>query len=759
MALKRLKVEIKGAVQGVGFRPFVYRKAKEIGLKGYVVNSSRGVYIEVEGEEKSLYRFLNSIRDEKPPRAFIQSFIYTLLEPIGYGDFEIRESREEGEKIVLILPDIATCEECKKETLNPNERRYRYPFTNCTNCGPRFTIIESLPYDRPNTSMKIFEMCENCRREYENPVDRRFHAQPIACPVCGPNIYLTDREGRLLLSGDEALREVEKLIKNGKILAIKGLGGFHIVVDARNEEAIGRLRERKPRRDKPFALMFPSIEDVEKECFINDEEKRLLASPESPIVLLKRKPESRLPDIIAPNNPYLGVMLPYTPLHLLLLKDLAFPIIATSGNLTDEPIIIDEEEALLKLQNVVDYFLFHSRPIVRHVDDSITRVADFGLQILRRARGYVPLPIEIKLELPKVLAMGPHLKNTFAMLIGKNVIISQHMGDLDSMEGLKVYRKNIKDFMELWEFKPDAVVVDMHPDYLSTREGEKLAGDFEVPLYRVQHHHAHIVSCMVENEVEGEVLGVAFDGTGYGEDGNVWGGEFLISSYEGYRRFAHLRYFPLPGGDRAIKEPRKVALGVLIEIYKEKIFEIDHPLIKSFKEEELKTYIEMYRKKLGMPLTSSMGRLFDAVSALLGIRYTITFEAQAAMDLEFEAMKDETEERYSFQIRSSQENYIIDWEPMIKEILEDKSKREKKARRFHNTIVKMIIDILELSPVNRVALSGGVFQNLLLSNLVHRELKRMGVTHYLHRRIPPNDGGISLGQAVVGGVLHGRIQR
>jgi hydrogenase maturation protein HypF len=524
---RRLRISIRGAVQGVGFRPFIYRLASESRLAGWVNNSSRGVIVEVEGSEEQLQSFLLRIDREKPPRSYIQSLESSFLDPAGYTRFEIRESDDTGEKSVIVLPDIATCSECLQEIKDPSNRRYQYPFTNCTNCGPRFTIIEALPYDRPNTTMKRFEMCGKCLAEYENPLDRRFHAQPNACPACGPHIELLSGDGTVLGSHHEALFKTSAALADGSIVAVKGLGGFHLMADARNNAAVRRLRERKHREEKPLALMYPTLESIRADCEVSDLEQRLLGSPESPIVLLRRKPAIGNPQspssLIAPGNPYLGVMLPYTPLHQLLMSELGFPIVATSGNLSDEPICIDEHEALGRLKEIADLYLVHNRPIIRHVDDSIVRVMMGRELVLRRARGYAPLPVQLSRPAVPALAVGAHLKNAIAASTGDDIFISQHIGDLETREAFDAFERVIHSFRQMYELELEMVACDKHPDYLSTQFAKQCG----LQVVTVQHHYAHILSCMAENQLQEPVLGVSWDGTGYGPDGTVWGGEFL----------------------------------------------------------------------------------------------------------------------------------------------------------------------------------------------------------------------------------------
>ncbi len=752
---KRLRITIRGAVQGVGFRPFVYRLATDMGLPGWVLNSSQGVFIEVEGGKRQLDAFLLRAEREKPPRSFIQSLEYSFLDPVGYTGFEIRHSDGSGDKTALVLPDIATCPDCLRDVFEPANRRYRYPFTNCTNCGPRFTIIEALPYDRPNTTMKNFVMCEPCQAEYENPLDRRFHAQPNACPRCGPHLELWDRGGTVNTSHQEALVAAADAIRAGAIVAVKGLGGFHLLVDARNDEAVKRLRQRKHREEKPFALMVPTLELIAEQCEVSDLEKRLLRSPESPITLLHRKseirnPKSEIVPSVAPGNPYLGIMLPYTPLHHLLMAELMFPVVATSGNLSDEPICTDEHEALQRLGDMAEVFLVHNRPIARHVDDSIVRIIMGRELVLRRARGYAPLPIALKESGPSLLAVGAHLKNTVATSIGRNVFVSQHIGDLETGEAFAAFQQVISSFHCLYGLRPAAIACDVHPDYLSTQ----YAGRNGLPVVRVQHHYAHVLSCMAENELDAPALGVAWDGTGYGLDGTVWGGEFLQVTETTFVRAGYFRPFALPGGEKAIKEPRRAAIGLLYELFGEALFAMKELApVAAFSHQELEILPTMLRKRINAPLTSSAGRLFDAVAAIAGLRQEARFEGQAAMELEFALDGVKTEESYPLRIAdlSDKSAIIVDWEPMAREILEDVRDRIPSgivSAKFHNTLVEAIVAVARRVREERIVLTGGCFQNKYLTERTVRRLRREGFRPYWHQRIPPNDGGIALGQAV-----------
>jgi hydrogenase maturation protein HypF len=736
-------------VQGVGFRPFIYRLAKELDLTGWVLNSAQGVFIEVEGAGGALRQFLVRIEREKPPRAIIQSLEFSFLDATGYETFEIRESAESGAKTTLILPDIATCPDCLAEISDSNNRRHRYPFTNCTNCGPRFSIIEELPYDRANTSMKNFAMCPQCDLEYRDPLDRRFHAQPNACPICGPHLELWDAQGKVLALRDDALLQAAEKIRGGAILALKGLGGFQLIADARNEAVVKRLRERKRRSEKPFALMYPSLEMAREHCRVCELEERLLLSPEAPIVLLQRWSPPLAPSV-APDNPYLGVMLPSTPLHHLFMRELGFPVVATSGNLSDEPICTDEREALARLNGIADFFLVHDRPIVRPMDDSVTRVVRGREMVLRRARGYAPLPVHLKMPLPCVLAVGAHFKNAVALSVGHESFVSQHIGDLETSEAHAAFRAVAADLPRLYQATPEVVACDLHPDYLSTKYAVQSAAQLDVPLHPVQHHWAHVLSCMAENEVEFPALGVAWDGTGYGPDGTLWGGEFLLAGEKSFERVAHFRHFRLPGGDAAVKQPRRSALGVLFEIGgAAALDQKDLAPVRDFSESDLAVIRQMLVKKSQAPVTSSAGRLFDAVASITGLRQQMSFEGQAAMELEF-AIQPCVCEAYSFEIKSTSPS-VVDWRPMIGEITEDVRHGVDPgviSAKFHNTLVEIIVTVARHVGQTRVVLTGGCFQNRYLTALSVQRLLEEGFRPYWHQRLPPNDGGIALGQIV-----------
>lgn len=807
---RRLRLEIQGAVQGVGFRPFVYRMATELGLTGWVINDTQGVFIEVEGPESVLTAFQARLPAEKPPLARIHSQGSEWLSPVGYERFEIRHSDRTGAKTVLVLPDIATCADCLVEVLDPRDRRHRYPFTNCTNCGPRFSIIQALPYDRPNTTMRRFALCPACQVEYDDPTNRRFHAQPTACPVCGPSLTyvdggpqtaddgptmttsedetrITDHALRIThyesrTVGDAALNAAVTALIAGRILAIKGLGGFHLMVDARNEAAVARLRERKPRRDKPFALMARDLEQVRTLVELSPEAAVLLQVPESPIVLLPKRDGAPLAANVAPGNSSLGVMLPYTPLHHLLLSERGFPVVATSGNLSDEPICTDETEAISRLGHIADAFLIHNRPIERHVDDSVAWIVDGAPRLLRRARGYAPLPVLLAEPAPTLLAVGAHLKNTVALSVGKRVFISQHIGDLETAEAMAAFERVIADFLRLYEAEPVAIAHDLHPDYLSTQwakqvEGSRLRPDglkpeglkvgashqpstfsFQPSTIAVQHHHAHLASCLAENGIKGTALGVIWDGTGYGADGTIWGGEFLLGDASAVTRVAHLRHFRLPGGDAAVHEPRRVALGLLWELMGESALDrTDLAPIRALTVPERRLLGQMLAKGVNAPVTTSAGRLFDGMAALLDLHQTVTYEGQAAMALEYVA-DPEVVEGYTLKVEGGTSSTFnlqpmtVDWLSLVEAVLVDLTLGVPVptiAARCHNALVAAIVAVAQAVGEPRVALSGGCFQNRLLTECAAQRLRQAGFEVILHRLVPPNDGGISLGQIAV----------
>jgi hydrogenase maturation protein HypF len=772
----RLRVEIHGAVQGVGFRPFVYRLATGLGLAGWVINDARGVFVEVEGPRAALEQFLARLPDERPPRSILHSLDADWRAPAGYTSFEIRRSDDRGARTALILPDIATCADCLAETLDASDRRYRYPFANCTNCGPRLTIVQALPYDRPNTTMRRFKLCPACQSEYDDPRDRRFHAQPNACPACGPQLELWAPAGEsggwaALGARDEALAGAAQALRDGRIVAVKGLGGFHLMVDARNAAAVARLRRRKPRAEKPFALMARDMEQARALCDVPPEAAALLASPEAPIVLLRRRPAAPAAANVAPGNPYLGLMLPATPLHHLLLRALDFAVVATSGNLTDEPICTDEREAVARLGAIADRFLVHDRPIERHVDDSVAAVMLGRPILLRRARGYAPLPILLPREIPCILAVGGHLKNTVALSVGRQVVVSQHIGDLETPQAIAAFERVVADFLRLYEAAPVAIAHDMHPDYASTQFAERGlptgAAGYKLPpgcrLIAVQHHHAHLAACLAEHGANGPALGVTWDGTGYGLDGTIWGGEFLLGDAADFTRAAHLRPFRLPGTAAAVREPGRVALALLWELYGDAALDRDDLApARALRPAERRVIGRMLRRGLNAPSTTSAGRLFDAIAALTGVCARVTFEGQAAMALEW-AVDQTVADAYPIDLLANDAPCaprVVDWRPLVEAVLGDLRRGVERgviAARFHNAMADAILAVARAVGQPRVALTGGCFLNRLLVERAASRLAAHGFEVLLHRQVPPGDGGISLGQVAVAAARLGAL--
>lgn len=713
--MQRLRVTLTGAVQGVGFRPFVYRLAADLHLSGWVLNSSAGLVVEVEGEPAALDEFLARLHREKPAPAVILTSESSRFAPVGFDRFEIRTSDEAEEKTVAVLPDLATCGGCLRELLDPTNRRHGYPFTNCTYCGPRYSIIEDIPYDRPRTTMKIFPLCRNCQSEYDDPLDRRFHAQPNACPVCGPRLSMP-------------VAESARALLDGRILALKGIGGFQLLVDARKEDAVVRLRRRKGREEKPFALMMASLDMARKFCVVSEAERALLESAAAPIVLLAPSGEPGIAPSVARSSPYIGVMLAYSPLHHLLMREAGIPLVATSGNRSDEPIAIENDEARRRLAGIADVFLEHDRPIARASDDSVVRLARGREMVLRRARGYAPMPVRVSTSLDRVLAVGAHLKNAVAIAIAHQVYLSQHIGDLDSLEAREAFERAIRDLCRLYRFEPRLVACDMHPDYAST-QWARASG---LPVVEIQHHEAHAASCAAENDVRGDYLAVSWDGTGYGRDGTVWGGEFFLVRGGAFERIAHLRTFRLPGGEAAVKEGWRSAASLLWEI------EGAGALA------ETPAIARMLERGLNAPVTSSVGRLFDAVAALCGVARASRFEGQAAMLLERAIGSLDTREAYPLPGG--------DWAELVAAVRGDVRAGVEPAlisARFHNALVAWIAETATACGVGQVALSGGCFQNRYLVDRAVDALESRGFQVFTHQRVPPNDGGIALGQAVL----------
>jgi hydrogenase maturation protein HypF len=738
----RVLAEVRGTVQGVGFRPFAYRLAVGLGVTGWVMNSPGGAVLEVEGPPATVDEFLRRLRRDCTPPCRIDTIQHTFAAPAGYPSFEIRVSGRDGTRSVCVPPDLATCAACLRELFDPADRRYRYPFTNCTACGPRFTIVESLPYDRARTTLHRFTMCARCQAEYEDPGDRRFHAEPIACPDCGPHLELWDVAGRVVVAGGDALRLAADEIRRGRMVAVKGIGGFQLLCDARDAAAVAELRQRKGREEKPFAVMAPDLAAAADRCEVSVAEKRLLISPESPIVLLRRRGDGGVAAAVAPGNPALGVMLPYTPLHHLLLADLRFPVVATSGNRSDEPICTDEREAQTRLAGIADVFLVHNRPIARPVDDSVVRVVLGRELVLRRARGYAPLPVAVREPLSPVLATGAHLKSTVALSAGNGVCLSQHLGDPETTAALEAFRRAAADLPRLHGVRPAAVACDLHPDYPSTRHARAMG----LPVVAVQHHFAHVLACLADNGLSGPALGVAWDGTGHGSDGTAWGGEFLRVTDGGFERVAHLRTFRLPGGDRAAREPRRAALGVLHALFGADAL-TDHLPHGAFADGELRVLRSALDRGVNAPVTSSAGRLFDAVVSLVGLRQVGTFEGQAAMELEWAAEGVETDEAYPFTL----DGPVIEWGPAVRAVVADVARSAPVggiAVRFHNMLIETVVAVARRVGERYVALTGGCFQNVYLLTRAVARLRAEGFEPLWHRHVPPNDGGIALGQVV-----------
>lgn len=775
----RLHLRIRGLVQGVGFRPHVHRLAAHLGLAGWVRNGVAGVEVEVEGAPDAVEAFSRRVRTEAPPNSRLDRMEAAWVEVRGEGTFEIRESDgvHSSEGSVSLGPDLAPCPECRREIQDPGNRRYRYPFTNCTRCGPRYTIALELPFDRERTSMRGFRMCSKCRAEYEDPHDRRFHAQPNACPDCGPRVAFRLATGESVAVGDAALREVVSRLCAGQVIAVKGLGGYQLWTPAHDEGAVRRLRDRKHRPTKPLAVMYPSLKDVRRICWITPEEERLLTSPEAPIVLLHRLPWDAEPGAgvpalsVAGSNPWLGVMLASTPLHHVLLGDLGFAVVATSGNLGDEPICFDDAEARARLAEVADGFLEHDRTIVRPVDDSVVRVIGGRPMVLRRARGYVPLGISLDgvcgdpaaggEKRRRVLGVGGHQKSTVAYSNGSEVFVGPHLGDLENAGVVVALRRCVADLDGLFGMEPQCAAADGHPGYESSR----VARQSGLPVTRVQHHHAHVLACLAENGEPPPVLGVVWDGTGDGMDGTVWGGEFLRVTARGSERFARMRRFRLPGGDAAVREPRRSALGLLHELFGSAVMHRrDLAPVREFNEGELSVLERMLDRGTQSPQTSSAGRLIDAVSSLLGLRQVNGFEGDAAMAVEHAADGMEGGGTYVFSLihlegaGGDKPVYEVDWGPMICELLLDLDRGGEVgeiAARFMETLAEIAVSVAGLAGEERVVLSGGCFQSRRLTESVLHRLRRAGLRPIWHRWIPPNDGGIALGQVVAASLNQG----
>ncbi len=766
---RRKHIHVRGIVQGVGFRPFVYNLAHSLGLTGYVFNSSSGVTIEIEGGESEVNRFLEKLRSDPPQLSAIAEIAVSEMAIRGSAGFSILESQEKAGAFSLISPDAGTCDACWRDFGDSGNRRYGYPFTNCTHCGPRYTIIEDIPYDRATTTMAAFTMCAACAAEYADPADRRFHAQPNACAVCGPSLELVASGTRLAdcsfstRDSLDLIREARALLGAGKILAVKGLGGFLLACDAANDAAVAELRRRKRRSDKPFALMARDLASVSQICAVTPDDEAALLSTRRPIVVLRRRPDAAVSPSLAPGNDTLGVMLPYTPLHYLLFSDSPdeaseFPaLVMTSGNLSEEPIVTSNEDALRQLDGVADWFLLHNRDIWTRVDDSVVRSFEGRERVLRRSRGFVPQTIDLGIDLDEILAFGGELKNTFCLTKGRYAILSQHIGDLENYETMQFFEETLARLQHIFRVSPGAVAYDLHPGYWSTRIA--LASSIERKI-GVQHHHAHIASCMAENQLSGRVIGVALDGTGFGTDGKIWGGEFLAADFSGFTRRAHLRYVPLPGGDSAVRQPWRMALSYLRDAFGPQIpEELTH--FTGVTGKQFALVEAMLSKRIQTVETSSCGRLFDAVAAILGIATEVTFEGQAAIALETAATRAADPraaldtELYPYDVGGG-DPITLDLRPTIVAIATDHScgrPAETISAIFHNTLATAIVELCERirssDGLDRVCLSGGTFQNLYLLERTIVQLRRRGFAVYQHALVPANDGGIALGQAVI----------
>jgi hydrogenase maturation protein HypF len=748
-SIVRYEVKVLGLVQGVGFRPFVAKLARKLRLTGYVLNDGTGVLIDIEGPADRLDEFLERLKSEAPPLSRISSIQKSRAAPKGYESFSVRESSHPSERFALVSPDIATCDECLHELRDPQDRRHRYPFTNCTNCGPRFTIVKDVPYDRIRTTMHEFQMCEDCSREYSDDSDRRFHAEPIACAVCGPSVRLVNKSATRVPG--EPTEKTATVIEDGAIVAVKGLGGYHLACDATNSLAVSALRSRKCREEKPLAVMVRDLKAAKSLCFMSETEENLLTSRQRPIVLLAKRENIPIVEEVAPGNKNLGVMLPYTPLHHLLLEKTP-PLVMTSGNLTEEPLAYKDDEALMRLGTIADYFLIHDRDIFTRCDDSVARIIAGNTQMIRRSRGYVPDPVRLPFRSSPLLAVGAELKNTFCLIKDDLAFPGHHIGDLENLEAYEALKGGIEHLKKLLFIEPELIAHDMHPDYLST----VYAHECDLPLKAVQHHHAHTASCMAENGLTGRVIGLSFDGTGYGGDGSVWGGEFLVADYERFERVAHFARVGLPGGEAAINEPWRMGVSYLYAAFGRELLDMKLPVFDRVGFDKIEAVVRMIERRVNTLPTSSCGRLFDAVSSLVGIRDAVAFEGQAAMELEWAASQDSVGEPYPYRVRVQDGGHVLDFSETIKEILGDVGRGETVAnisRRFHETLCVAAKDVCELVRQNtgleRVCMSGGVFQNALLSTILLETLEKAGFDVYVHSVVPPNDGGISLGQAAI----------
>jgi len=744
--LSRRIIETKGIVQGVGFRPFIFQIAKRYSLHGWVLNTSGGVLIEVEGEEESLQAFLDDLTMQLPPLAKIDNISVVEAEATGYQDFRIRQSKSQPGEYVSISPDVGTCVDCQLELMDINNHRYGYAFINCTNCGPRFSIINDIPYDRQYTSMQPFQMCDTCAQEYQEPSDRRFHAQPNACAQCGPLLTFIAGEPLQVINGD-AIKQTVHALREGKIVAVKGLGGFHLACAAANEAAVAQLRQRKHRYGKALAVMMRDLEQVVRYCELSATEEKLLVSPRRPIVILKQQQGVKLAPSVTQGLPTLGVMLPYTPLHFLLLASYQHPLVMTSGNISEEPLVSSNEEALEKLSGIADCFLMHNRDIINKIDDSVTRIIAGREAVIRRARGYAPEPMLLPEQLPEILSCGPEQKNTFCLTRDRHAFVSQHIGDLDNLPTLEYYERMIAFYKHIFRINPLIVAHDLHPAYLSTQYAQSIGN---VQLIGVQHHHAHIVSCMLENGITGQVIGIACDGTGYGLDGNLWGGEFLLVDYRSFARLGHFKYVRMPGGEKAIKKPYRMAYGYLYSLFGKEASAFQK-YIETIDAQERLLMEQQMDKQLNAPLTSSCARLFDAVSALINIARHVRYEGEAAIRLE-SIIDEHVSDYYNFDLQE----HILDPAPILKGIYKDLLSNVAPsiiAAKFHNTLINALTmvcqEISSHTGVKKICLSGGVFQNAYLLQGLVKQLTKQGLEVFWQQKVPANDGGISLGQVMI----------
>lgn len=745
------KIKINGIVQGVGFRPFVYQLATRFGLKGEVANTSSGVFIHIEGTKEKIEPFCKDLTEKSPPLAHITEMSIHPEHVEGFNNFSIVKSRDQAFQSTLISPDVSICDECLYELFDTDDRRYGYPFINCTNCGPRYTIIDNIPYDRLNTSMKHFKMCEKCQTEYDDPESRRFHAQPDACAVCGPHVALYDNSGKSVTAPPDPVEKTSMLLKQGHIMAIKGLGGFHLAVDAECHDAVIRLRKRKHREEKPFAVMSFDLERIRRYANVNAEEEILLLSPKRPIVILEKKRPNTISSEVSPENRYFGTFLPYTPLHYLILSYDFTALVMTSGNLSEEPIAIDNEDAFERLSSIADYFLVHNRDIYLRSDDSIIKQTAGASRLIRRSRGYVPTPVFLKTKVPQILACGAELKNTVCLTRESNAFLSQHIGDLENLATYEFFELTIRHMKEILNIDPKIIACDLHPDYLSTRYAEEQKDQEKI---QVQHHHAHIVSCLAENMIEGPVIGLAFDGTGLGTDGNIWGGEILIAQASCFKRVAHLSNVHMPGSATAIKEPWRMAVSYLYHTFGEGFWDLNLPVLKEIDEKKIRIIVAMISKQVNSPYTSSLGRLFDGIAGIVGIRNHVFFEGQAAMALEMMAGED-SGKIYEYEWTQEDVHRVL-IQPIVSGVVKDMEKGVHPcdiSRKFHTTLICMFAELSENigkeTGLNRVVLSGGVFQNSILLTGLIQALEKRSFQVFTHRLVPANDGGISLGQAMV----------